>query len=389
MEQFLKLRFGELTEKLKLFMKTLYTHLPRSLLKIEHVKEMFGAMDCFRCLESWLNQDRFKEALHAFEYGSNRGYFEWSPSSERDKCLEKLNSLHESITLPKEREIAKFCLSNACVVLCTASSSIRMDTEEMDPLQFVVIDEAAMLKECETAIPLQLPGLCHCILIGDEKQLPALVMSKIAEKAVFGRSLFERLVSLGHKKLMLDVQYRMHPSISLFPCREFYDDKLSNAPNVKESCYTKQFLEGEIYAFIGTRKKVSIGIISPYNAQVYEIQEKLKQYTSASGQDQNLSISIRSIDGFQGGEEDVIIFSTVRSNGSGKVGFLSNTQRANVALTRASVDEDKNLARAMNDALFELELLQESESYFKKLSLGGTSKSARKNFSGPRKPRRH
>ncbi|KAK7300608.1 hypothetical protein RJT34_11456 [Clitoria ternatea] len=330
----------------------------------------------------------------------------------------------------------------------------------MDPLQFVAIDEAAMLKECESAIPLQLPGLCHCILIGDEKQLPALVMSKIAEKALFGRSLFERLVSLGRKKLMLDVQYRMHPSISLFPCKEFYDDKLSNAPNVKESCYTKQFLEGEIYgpysfiniakgkeqlgrcgrssknmvevavvseiiaslrkALMGTRKKVSIGIISPYNAQVYEIQEKLKQYTSASGQDQNLSISIRSVDGFQGGEEDIIIFSAVRSNGSGKVGFLSNTQRANVALTRAryclwilgnaatlmnsdsvwkklvldannrgcfhSVDEDKNLARAMNDALFELELLQ-SESHFKKLSLGGTSESGRKNFSRPRKPR--
>ncbi|GAB2286435.1 hypothetical protein Dimus_020842 [Dionaea muscipula] len=38
---------------------------------------------------------------------------------------------------------------------------------------------------------------------------------------------------------------------------------------------------------------------------------------------------------FQGEEEDVIIISSVRSNKNGSVGFLSNSQRTNVALTRA------------------------------------------------------
>jgi len=82
-----------------------------------------------------------------------------------------------------------------------------------------------------------------------------------------------------------------------------------------------------------SKKRVSIGVISPYNAQVYEIQEKIKQYCSTSHP--GFSVSVRSVDGFQGGEEDIIIISTVRSNGSGKVGFLTNAQRANVALTRA------------------------------------------------------
>jgi senataxin len=82
-----------------------------------------------------------------------------------------------------------------------------------------------------------------------------------------------------------------------------------------------------------TQEKVSIGIISPYNAQVFEIQAKIKQYTSVS--DTDFVVNVRSVDGFQGGEEDIIIMSTVRSNGSGKVGFLSNRQRANVAMTRA------------------------------------------------------
>ncbi|CAK8565677.1 unnamed protein product [Lathyrus sativus] len=48
----------------------------------------------------------------------------------------------------------------------------------MTPVKFLVIDDAAQLKECESTIPLQLPGLSHCILIGDERQLPALVKSK-------------------------------------------------------------------------------------------------------------------------------------------------------------------------------------------------------------------
>src|ERR1044072_129368 len=85
--------------------------------------------------------------------------------------------------------------------------------------------------------------------------------------------------------------------------------------------------------FVRTRKKVSIGIISPYNSQVYELQGKVKKHTLAY--DPDFSVSVRSVDGFQGGEQDIIIISTVRSNGAGKVGFLCNRERANVAMTRA------------------------------------------------------
>jgi senataxin len=60
--------------------------------------------------------------------------------------------------------------------------------------------------------------------------------------------MFERLVMLGYKRKMLNVQYRMHPSISLFPCKEFYEEKLSDASIVMEESYNKSFLEGEMYA---------------------------------------------------------------------------------------------------------------------------------------------
>lgn len=98
-------------------------------------------------------------------------------------------------------------------------------------------------------------------------------------------------------------------------------------------------LENLIYFFltiesVASRKKVSVGCISPYKAQVFAIQQKLGQKYSTDV-NSHFSVNVRSVDGFQGCEEDVVIISTVRDNGSGLVGFLSSHQRANVALTRA------------------------------------------------------
>ncbi|GJQ99903.1 UvrD-like helicase, ATP-binding domain, P-loop containing nucleoside triphosphate hydrolase [Tanacetum coccineum] len=83
---------------------------------------------------------------------------------------------------------------------------------------------------------------------------------------------------------------------------------------------------------IDSQKKLTIGVISPYAAQVASIQEKLDhKYEKLDG----FSVKVKSIDGFQGGEEDVIILSTVRFNIHRYLGFISSLQRTNVALTRA------------------------------------------------------
>nr|GME04681.1 uvrD-like Helicase, ATP-binding domain, P-loop containing nucleoside triphosphate hydrolase [Ipomoea batatas] len=79
-----------------------------------------------------------------------------------------------------------------------------------------------------------------------------------------------------------------------------------------------------------TGKKLSIGIISPYTAQVVTIKGTIgRKYDNLNG----FAIKAKSIHGFQGGEEDIIIISTVRFNSSGSIGFMNSLQRTNVALT--------------------------------------------------------
>ncbi|XP_048231885.1 uncharacterized protein LOC8275336 isoform X1 [Ricinus communis] len=297
---------------------------------------------------------------------------------KRDECLLLLKTVCNSLRkldLPSamsKGSIVKFCFRTASLIFCTASSSYKLHSLEIEPLDLLVIDEAAQLKECESAIPLQIAGIRHAILIGDECQLPAMVESVVSGEAGFGRSLFERLSTLGHSKHLLDMQYRMHPFISRFPNSRFYFNQILDASNVKCKVYEKHPLPGPMfgpYSFInvfdgreemdnighswknmvevaivlkivrrlhkawnGSNKNLTIGVISPYAAQVNAIRDKLnKKYEDIYG----FSVKVRSVDGFQGGEEDIIILSTVRANSGGAVGFLSNPQRINVALTRA------------------------------------------------------
>jgi regulator of nonsense transcripts 1 len=70
-----------------------------------------------------------------------------------------------------------------------------------------------------------------------------------------------------------------------------------------------------------------IGIVTPYAGQVRAIRDNLTE--SLQG------VEVRTVDGYQGREKDVIIFSCVRSNKDGNVGFLSDSRRLNVAITRA------------------------------------------------------
>ncbi|KAL7235387.1 hypothetical protein ACSBR1_018813 [Camellia fascicularis] len=375
-EEFIMKRYKSSGRQLIFYITSLLTHLPTSFFSLEVKMKMIRALDLLKSVGTSLHSRAIadKDLREIPIYGVHDVGNDIV--SAKTECLQILKSLRESLAVPNITEydqIRSFCLQNACLIFCTASSSAKLHTEGIAPLELLVIDEAAQLKECESTIALQLPGLRHAILIGDELQLSAMVQSKICQGTEFGRSLFERLVLLGHKKHLLNVQYRMHPSISSFPNREFYDNEVLDASNVKERTYEKCFLQGSMYGSysfinvtngiedqdskhstknmvevavvaeivsnlfkesVASKQKVRVGCISPYKAQVFALQEKLGKTYNIDG-NSDFSVSVRSIDGFQGGEEDLIIISTVRCNRRGSVGFLSNRQRTNVVLTRA------------------------------------------------------
>ena len=78
----------------------------------------------------------------------------------------------------------------------------------------------------------------------------------------------------------------------------------------------------------GGVERPGVGVMSMYAAQVEALRAGLG--TIGAG-----GLRVDTVDGFQGREEEVILLSTVRSNGEGRVGFLSDWRRLNVALTRA------------------------------------------------------
>ncbi|KAK2983049.1 hypothetical protein RJ640_001866 [Escallonia rubra] len=308
-EEFLVKRFLDIGKKLMNCITILYTHFPTSLIPLEVAKTLIGVSGLLQTLLH--NVAVINEGLSEGENGVKEAKKKITKLSMcRTDFLEILKTLRETVSLPdftEECTIRDFCLRHATLIFCTVSSAAKLHAEGMTPLELLVIDEAAQLKECESAIPLQLNGLRHAILVGDERQLPAMVQSEICKNVEFGRSLFERLVLLGHGKHLLNVQYRMHPSISLFPNEEFYDKQILDGPNVKERTYDMRFLNGSMfgsYSFINVAKgreefgnghsprnmvevavvaeivaglykesvarkqRLSVGCISPYNAQV-------------------------------------------------------------------------------------------------------------------------
>jgi senataxin len=75
-----------------------------------------------------------------------------------------------------------------------------------------------------------------------------------------------------------------------------------------------------------------LAIISPYNYQVKTFKDRFKEMF---GTEAEKVVDINTVDGFQGREKDVAIFSCVRANENGQIGFLSNSRRMNVGITRA------------------------------------------------------
>ncbi|CAK9057975.1 unnamed protein product [Durusdinium trenchii] len=255
------------------------------------------------------------------------------------------------------------------LVATCIGSGMEVLTKTAGEFRRVLVDECTQACEPSVLVPLGR----HCeqvVLIGDHAQLPATVLSKAAASDGLGLSLFERMaVTNGLEPSLLLEQRRMHSSIADFPNEMFYAGQLVNAaddvaleavpgfPWPNPDCRvafvdvaSSSGLEGrrgfsafntaEAEAVAETLERIinagyppnQIVVLTAYLAQKQELRRAIEnrglgQYLS--------SCHVDTIDGYQGMEQGLVLFSATRSNESNALGFLADNRRMNVMLTRA------------------------------------------------------
>ncbi|TMW99555.1 hypothetical protein EJD97_002376 [Solanum chilense] len=274
-------------------------------------------------------------------------------------------------TVKDKDSIRASILDEAVIVFSTLSfSASPVFTKLNRGFDVVIIDEAAQAVEPSTLLPLS-NGCKQVFLVGDPVQLPATVISPIAGKFGYCTSLFERLQRAGYPVQMLKTQYRMHPEIRNFPSREFYEEALEDGPdvevqtkrswheyrcfgpfcffdihdgkesqpsgsgswqNVDEVEFVLAMYHKLVSGYPELKSSSRLAIISPYRYQVKLLRQKFRE---TFGVESDKVVDINTVDGFQGREKDVAIFSCVRASKDKGIGFVADYRRMNVGITRA------------------------------------------------------
>lgn len=312
--------------------------------------------------ELWACRKGIREAINRLSgnrlSGSERGSMQNHLSKLRNRATELEIRINDEL-FATSRVIA-------CTLIGTASRVL-----ERQHFSTLFIDEAAQAFEgaCWAAIR----HADRVIFAGDHKQLPPTVKCREAEKAGLSRTLMEVVAQSKPTCVeLLTIQYRMHHDIMKFSSDWFYHGRLVAAPecaqrtivpidppliwidtanlgyeeeqnplsqsrlNTNEGILLVETLKLYI-AQLGIdrllEERVDFGIISPYKSQVQLLRRLVRQ-------ERDLKpllpyITINTVDGFQGQERDVILISMVRGNDEGRIGFLGDLRRMNVAITRA------------------------------------------------------
>lgn len=196
----------------------------------------------------------------------------------------------------------------------------------------------------------------------------------MAKALEYDVSLLERLYTKSEEahglvKTMLDIQYRSPRELNIFPSTEFYESRLrTHEGNAQVSNFLSSstfpwpvrnggvvpivFIQCGEEEDMGDRSKSNQGqvevirrLLPLLTTQNPDSQEEprlvelkttvLSPYTKQIKALRHKSIACSTIDSFQGRESDIIVFSTVRCNVEGDLGFLDDPRRLNVMWTRA------------------------------------------------------
>ena len=284
---------------------------------------------------------------------------------------------------PKLSDIRQRLERVPIVVSTTLTLLTRPFLLSMKHFSLCIVDEASQILEPYIVGLLSSDSIDRFILIGDHKQLPAVVAQPDDDPRLHGcrLSLFERLLQqerkAGRREFVgiLQRQGRMHPDIAAFPNEFFYQQEQLqpvpcphqletelNYPEPSEDVLDDQlkqhrvlFLPADdeaslvadvlrrLYRQIGSERfdaARSIGVIVTYRHQIALIRREIAKW----GLPQLDDLSIDTVERYQGSQRDVIIYSTGVQDNDGLDFLTSNSfvedghtvdRKLNVALTRA------------------------------------------------------
>lgn len=218
-KQYLKDDYNKLSRNLYSYITILYNDHPRNLETGQSFQCMLEVLELIKILHALINasnggdiwsnellESTIEEEVNPELWPSQLACIRINSCNKskfvaaRSLCVQELIYLRTNLELPNcytARDVRLYLLSRTRCIICTVCSSFKLynvpmrnsspgihqllkKPGNMIPLELLIIDEAAQLKECEALISLQLPGIRHAVLIGDEDQLPALVKSKVS-----------------------------------------------------------------------------------------------------------------------------------------------------------------------------------------------------------------
>lgn len=272
-------------------------------------------------------------------------------------------------------------LDDAMVIGTTLSKAAIDPLINGEEFDLVIVDESSMAYVPQVAFASTMAK--HIIICGDFKQLPPIAGSfhPLAEKwlknDIFHLSKVADSVEKGNvnpQLLLLPEQRRMHPSISAFTNRHIYHSRVGDHPDaaqMRDGILRSEPFSGEgsilfslqegsewgetdrgsrwnifssfITLILVIRELndpgISIGIVTPYRAQARWYNLLIQELIEPFFPKMKTNLYAATVHGFQGSENDMIVFDAVDGTAHEKVGALftkkGSDRLINVAVTRA------------------------------------------------------
>lgn len=287
------------------------------------------------------------------------------------------------------RALRDHVVQNADVIVATTTAASETSLTENFKPQVIYIDEAAKATEGDLLIPLSHYTTPHAILLlGDKAQLPPTILThnEVDDEGnaincfagQLRKSPFVRLRQLGHRAIFFQEQFRMVQGLADLPFQLFYNGKLQyghgtlladrplaqsflkwmkevfpdverSAPrlliNIRKGMGSERLPNKSTYNLESAAVTINVlisllnngtnpsdvAIIVPYEAQYQIMRTAMRLYQADYTHLHIEKVSVKKIDGYQGGEAPYVILDLVTTQ---RLGFLQSRSRVNVAMTR-------------------------------------------------------